>query len=121
MEDSIQNLRETNAQLMVQHVVGARNEITGKRCAGQNLKTDQQKTSPKSRSKYSQRKNNEQRDVYDIRKDDTEDEDLFTQEHTKNISAFSAQFFKSRSTPYKPQGNVQFIGNFPAYTVSKAR
>ena len=32
---------------------------------------------PKSRSKYSQRKNNEQRDVYDIRKDDTEDEDLF--------------------------------------------
>ena len=76
---------------------------------------------PKIRSKYSQRKTNKQRDVYDIRKDDTEDEDLFTQEHAKNISAFSAQLLKSQSTPYKPQGNVQFIGNFPAYTVWKAR
>ena len=38
---------------------------------------------PKSRSKYSQRKINEQRDVYDIRKDDTEDEDLF-ENITKN-------------------------------------
>lgn len=41
----------------------------------QGLTKDQ--SGPKSPSKYSQRKSNEQRDVYDIRKDDTEYEDLY--------------------------------------------
>jgi hypothetical protein len=38
------SLREINAQRLVQHVIGARNKITGRRCVDQNWQMDQQKT-----------------------------------------------------------------------------
>ena len=92
VEGSIQSLREINAQRFgtTCHRCKKRNHWE-KMCRSKlaNGPTKDQFGS-ENRLKYSRRKNNERRDVHDIRKEDTDDDDLF-EEMTINTTKISAR------------------------------